>query len=121
MDESNEPPNTMPPDAPHTAAEPGIGDLRAELETTRDRLLRCLADQENIRRQARRDREAAIRFAASQFAGDLLETADNLERAIASVPTLNYLPITHATAAVLITARARLILARMSAPAALQT
>jgi len=38
-----------------------------------------------------------------------------------SVPTLNYLPITHATAAVLITARARLILARMSAPAALQT
>jgi hypothetical protein len=40
---------------------------------------------------------------------------------LASVPTLNYLPITHATAAVLITARARLILARMSAPAALQT
>jgi molecular chaperone GrpE len=89
MDESNEPPNTTPPDASHTAAETEIADLRAELDATRDRLLRCLADQENVRRQARRDRETAIRFAASQFAGDLLETADNLERAIASVPEDN--------------------------------
>jgi molecular chaperone GrpE len=57
-----------------------------ELTTTRDRLLRCLAEQENLRRQAQRDRDEAVRYAASQFAGDLLHTADNLERAIASVP-----------------------------------
>ena len=63
-----------------------VADLTAELATTKDRLLRCLADQENIRRQAQRDRDEAVKYAASRFAADLLETADNLERAIASLP-----------------------------------
>ena len=63
-----------------------VADLTAELATTKDRLLRCLADQENIRRQAQRDRDEGVKYAASRFAADLLETADNLERAIASLP-----------------------------------
>lgn len=77
------------------SAEPGVplerevAELTSELATTKDRLLRCLADQENIRRQARRDRDDAVRYAAFQFAGDLLQTADNLERAIASVSQEN--------------------------------
>lgn len=66
--------------------QPSAADIAAELATTKDRLLRMLADQENIRSQARRDRDEAVRFAASGFAGDLLSSVDNLERAIASVP-----------------------------------
>ena len=74
------------PAASESTPEQDITELTAELTATKDRLLRCLADQENVRRQAQRGREEAVRYAAFQFAGDLLQTADNLERAIASVP-----------------------------------
>ena len=66
--------------------EPSAGELAAELAATRDRLLRSLAEQENVRNQARRDRDEAVRYAAAGFARDLLSTIDNLGRAIASVP-----------------------------------
>jgi molecular chaperone GrpE len=71
---------------PGSSAEPSLAELTEELATTRDRLLRCLADQENARRRAQRDRNEVVRYAASGFASDLLQTADNLERAIDSVP-----------------------------------
>ncbi|TWA53156.1 molecular chaperone GrpE [Azospirillum baldaniorum] len=57
-----------------------------EVSHLKDRLLRALAEQENMRRRAERDREEAVRFAASGFARDLLPSADNLRRAIESVP-----------------------------------
>lgn len=60
--------------------------LEGEVSHLKDRLLRALAEQENMRRRAERDREEAVRFAASGFARDLLPTADNLRRAIESVP-----------------------------------
>jgi molecular chaperone GrpE len=90
MSETNDPSGQAGPDRDQPAAPGSISDrndagLMAELASTRDRLLRCLAEQENIRRQAQRDRAEAVRYAASQFAADLLQTADNLERAIASV------------------------------------
>jgi molecular chaperone GrpE len=66
--------------------EPSVADLKAELAATKDRLLLSLAEQENIRTHARREREEAVRYAAAAFASDLLSSIDNLERAIASVP-----------------------------------
>jgi molecular chaperone GrpE len=74
--------------APAAEREPEVTDLMlmAELAATKDRLLRSLAEQENIRAQGRRERDDAVRYAASGFAGDLLSSVDNLERAIASVP-----------------------------------
>jgi molecular chaperone GrpE len=68
------------------APEMSTAELAAELAATKDRLLRSLAEQENARRLALREREDAVRYAASGFARDLLATADNLERAIASAP-----------------------------------
>ena len=65
---------------------PRVAELEAELVDLKDRLLRALAEQENTRRRAQREREEAIRFAASPLARDLLATADNLRRAIESVP-----------------------------------
>ena len=60
--------------------------LQAELADTKDRLLRALAEQQNIRRQMQRQCEEAVKFAASRLTGDLLDTLDNLRRAIESVP-----------------------------------
>ncbi len=69
------------------SADPGpTAALQAELADTKDKLLRALAEQQNIRRQLNRQREEAVKFAASQLAGDLLDTLDNLRRAIESVP-----------------------------------
>jgi molecular chaperone GrpE len=79
------------PDPTRTAseqsAEPGSpAAFQAELADTQDRLLRALAEQENIRRQMQRQRDEAVKFAASQLAGNLVDTLDNLRRAIESVP-----------------------------------
>jgi molecular chaperone GrpE len=52
----------------------------------KDRLLRTLADRENERRRAARDRDDAVRFAASEVVKDLLPAIDNMRRAIESVP-----------------------------------
>lgn len=59
-------------------------DLAAELAETKDKLLRALAEQQNIRRTMQRERDEAVKFAASKLAEDLLETLDNLRRAIES-------------------------------------
>jgi molecular chaperone GrpE len=58
----------------------------ADMAELKDRLLRVLAEQENFRRRIERERDEAIRFAATQLVKDLLQTADNLARALESVP-----------------------------------
>jgi molecular chaperone GrpE len=52
----------------------------------RDRLLRELAEQENIRMRARRERDEAVKLTAGHFAKDLAGSLDDLGRAIASFP-----------------------------------
>ena len=63
-----------------------IAELEAEVAKYKDQALRALAEQENVRRRAQRDREDALKFATSGFAKDLVTVADNLRRAIDSVP-----------------------------------
>ena len=58
--------------------------LAAENASLRDRLLRSLADVENIRRRAERSAADARQYAISGFATELLSVVDNLQRAIAS-------------------------------------
>jgi molecular chaperone GrpE len=60
--------------------------LEAELTATKDRLLRALAETENVRRRAEREREDAHKYAVARFAQDLLSAADNLRRALDSLP-----------------------------------
>ena len=64
------------------APEPAV-DEAAELK---DRLLRTLAEMENLRARTARDVEEARKYAVTGFARDLLDAADNLRRALASVP-----------------------------------
>ncbi|MDH3661414.1 MAG: nucleotide exchange factor GrpE [Alphaproteobacteria bacterium] len=60
--------------------------LEAELAETKDRMLRAMADVENMRRRAARDTEEARKYAVTGFARELLEVADNLSRALQAVP-----------------------------------
>jgi molecular chaperone GrpE (heat shock protein) len=74
------------PEAPVTVPAESLDDCQAELAEVKDRLLRALADQENFRRRAEREREDAVRFAAAQLIKDLLPTADSLSRALENGP-----------------------------------
>ena len=67
-------------------AEARVAALEVELTEQKDRALRALAEVENIRRRAQREREDALKYAVTGFARDLLSAADNLRRALASLP-----------------------------------
>jgi molecular chaperone GrpE len=60
--------------------------LRAENAELKDKYLRALADMENLRRRLMKEKEEAVKYAASDFARDMLSVCDNLSRAIESVP-----------------------------------
>ena len=64
------------------------GDMTAEEEVAelKDKLLRTLADMENLRRRSQKDREDALKYSSANFARDMLSVADNLRRAIDSIP-----------------------------------
>jgi molecular chaperone GrpE len=90
--------NTTPqaeaaPDAANDAAAavspPGadpIAVLEAEKADLKDKLLRLMADMENLRRRTEREVADARSYAVANFARDMLNVADNVRRAIESVP-----------------------------------
>ena len=67
------------------AAQDETAALRAEVADLKDRLLRALADVENIRKRAERDRRDAELYGATRFARDLLSVHDNFDRALDTV------------------------------------
>lgn len=69
-----------------SAAEVRVTELEIEVNRLRDQALRALADAENTRRRAQREIEDNSRYAVANLARDLLPVADNLRRALDSVP-----------------------------------
>ena len=68
---------------PETAANAAvIEDLRRELADKQDRLLRALAEADNIRRRTQREREDYVRYANESLLRDLIPVLDNLDRAL---------------------------------------
>jgi molecular chaperone GrpE len=63
--------------------EPGA---EAEVAELKDRLLRAMAETENVRRRAERDRADTAMYGIANFARDVLTVADNLRRAVSTVP-----------------------------------
>lgn len=61
--------------------------LQAENRDLKDQVLRAFAEMDNIRKRAERERLDTQKYAVSKFARDMLSVADNLERALAAVPT----------------------------------
>lgn len=76
--------------APETSETPSGADRLAELEAERtdlkDKLLRTLADMENQRRRNEREIADARTYGVTTFARDMLTVADNVRRALDSVP-----------------------------------
>ncbi len=64
-----------------------VAALEAALLDMKDKMMRALADGENTRRRAVKDREDAAKFAVQSFAKDLLDFSDNFGRALAAIPT----------------------------------
>jgi len=58
--------------------------IRAERDELKDRLLRTLAESENVRKRAERDRREAEKYGGSRIVRDLLPVYDNLRRALNS-------------------------------------
>ncbi|MFM8859381.1 MAG: nucleotide exchange factor GrpE [Methylocystis sp.] len=63
-----------------------VAALKQENADLKDRVLRALAEAENIRRRAEREVSEAKLYGAANFAREMLAFADNLRRAIESVP-----------------------------------
>lgn len=69
-------------DAAPESEESEIATLAAERDELRDKLMRALAEAENIRRRAERDRKDAEAYGGAKLARDLLSVHDNLARAL---------------------------------------
>lgn len=74
------------PAADAAAISPREAELEAEVAKLKDQLLRAVAETENVRRRLEREAEDKARYAVSSFAKDVLQVADNLRRALESIP-----------------------------------
>ena len=75
-------PYVMPDDP-----EPGSVELlQKEATDARDKMLRTLAEMENLRQRTRREVADAKIYGITGFARDVLDIADNLQRALDAVP-----------------------------------
>lgn len=63
-----------------------IAALEAEAAELKDRVLRTVAEMENLRRRTEREVADARQYAIAAFARDMLTAGDNLARAIEAVP-----------------------------------
>ncbi len=69
-------------DDPLLRAEARIAELEAERDTMRDRLMRALADAENSRKRAEKDRREGLLYGGAKLSRDMLPVYDNLSRAL---------------------------------------
>ncbi len=60
--------------------------LNSEIDGLKDRLLRSIAEMENLRKRTEREVNEARNFAIANFARDMLGATDNLSRALLVVP-----------------------------------
>ncbi len=65
-------------------SEPGIAELKAEIEANKDRILRISAEFDNYKKRSAKEMDDFRKFANESLFKRLLTVVDNLERAIAS-------------------------------------
>ncbi|MFT5539888.1 MAG: molecular chaperone GrpE [Alphaproteobacteria bacterium] len=79
--------NGLPDGASNTAAtalDP-LAEAQAEAAEHKDKMLRTLAELENFRRRAEKERQDVSKYAITAFARDCLTVVDNLRRGLESV------------------------------------
>jgi molecular chaperone GrpE len=83
---ATEPVVSKPYIMPDDPEEGSAGALAKEVAELRDKILRTLADMENLRKRTTREVADARAYGISGFARDVLDIADNLQRALDAVP-----------------------------------
>lgn len=68
-------------------SEKRIAELEKQLAEAKDRILREMADAENTRRRAQKDREETSKYAITAFAKEIVAISDNFRRALESAPS----------------------------------
>ncbi|MGP9788759.1 nucleotide exchange factor GrpE [Roseinatronobacter sp. NSM] len=77
--------DTSQEEDPYLALEAELEKLRTERDEMRDRMMRALAEAENSRKRAEKDRRDAQLYGGSKIARDILPVYDNLARALNAV------------------------------------
>lgn len=88
MSEENKPDETEIEEAgaPDQNDEPPFARLEAELDKLKQEVLYAQAETQNVRRRLEKEKQDASAYAATGFARDMLSVADNMARALASLP-----------------------------------
>ena len=63
-----------------------VNDLKHKLKECEDKLLRSLAENDNLRKRHEKETEDNLKYATKNFAFSLLPVTDNFQRAIQSIP-----------------------------------
>ena len=87
MDKANDLERRAPGDTGPTTDEAAelkrrLEDTQRELEDKQDRLLRALAEADNIRRRGQRERDEYVKYATEALLRDLIPVLDNFDRAL---------------------------------------
>ena len=85
-EQTGEPVVSKPYIMPDDPEQGSIEALAREAADARDRMLRTLAEMENLRKRTSREVADARTYGITGFARDVLEIADNLQRALDAVP-----------------------------------
>ena len=72
--------------APRSDANAAVEALQSEVASLKDRVLRTMAEMENLRRRTEREVADAKSYGVTSFAREMVSAVDNLQRAVASVP-----------------------------------
>src|SRR5437588_6452522 len=84
--QTGEPVVSKPYIMPDDPEEGSVEALTKEAAEARDKMLRTLAEMENLRKRTTREVADARAYGISGFARDILDIADNLQRALDAVP-----------------------------------
>lgn len=60
--------------------------LNEEISSLKDQRLRAIAELENFRKRAEKDQSDALKYGISNFAKEIINISDNIERAQSSIP-----------------------------------
>ena len=66
-----------------------IADLKIKLKQSEDKLLRELAENENLRKRYEKESQENLKYAIRNFSSELLSVTDNFQRALSSIPREN--------------------------------
>ena len=77
--------NLKPEQSKDNLNEKIIADLKIKLKQTEDKLLRELAENDNLRKRHEKESQENLKYAIRNFSADLLSVTDNFERALNSI------------------------------------